>query len=254
MLGQILPAEVFAFMLVFTRIGAAVMLLPGIGESYVFSRVRLALAFALTLVMFPIVREGLPGLPPSAMGLFTLLVGEIIIGIFFGGAARLLMSCLHVAGVVISFQSSLAFAQTVDPNQGTQGAVMAALMALVGVVMIFVSGLHMLLFAGIRDSYLMFPAGQAPPVDDFAQLATHLVASSFNVGMKMAAPFIIYGLIFYIGLGILQRLIPTVQLFFVAVPAQMVMAFLIIMLVLSSSLMVFLDFFEHNALKLIAGP
>ncbi|MBT3532634.1 MAG: flagellar biosynthetic protein FliR [Rhodospirillaceae bacterium] len=254
MLGQILPAEIFAFMLVFSRIGAAVMLLPGIGENYVFSRVRLALAFALTLIMFPLVRDGLPVMPVAAMGLLTLITGEVIIGVFFGGAARLLMSSLHVAGVVISFQSSLAFAQTVDPNQGTQGAVVAALMAIIGVVLIFVSGLHMLLFAGIRDSYLMFPAGQAPPLDDFAQLAVHLVSSSFNVGIRMAAPFIVYGLMFYIGLGVLQRLIPTVQLFFIAVPAQMMMAFLMITLVLSSSLMVFLAYFEDNALKLIAGP
>ena len=112
----------------------------------------------------------------------------------------------------------------------------------------------MLLFAGILDSYLIFPAGEAPPLDDFAQLAVHLVSSSFNVGLKMAAPFIVYGLLFYIGLGILQRLIPTVQLFFIAVPAQLTMAFLMITLVLSSSLMVFLDYFEENATNLIAGP
>lgn len=254
MLGQILPAEIFAFMLVFTRIGAAVMLLPGIGENYVFSRVRLGLAIALTLIMYPLVRDGLPVMPVSPFALFVLLAGEFIIGVFFGGAARLLMSSLHVAGVVISFQSSLAFAQTVDPNQGTQGAVVAALMALIGVVMVFASGLHMLLFAGILDSYLIFPAGEAPPLDDFAQLAVHLVSSSFNVGLKMAAPFIVYGLLFYIGLGILQRLIPTVQLFFIAVPAQLTMAFLMITLVLSSSLMVFLDYFEENATNLIAGP
>jgi flagellar biosynthetic protein FliR len=127
-------------------------------------------------------------------------------------------------------------------------------MALIGVVMVFASGLHMLLFAGILDSYLIFPAGEAPPLDDFAQLAVHLVSSSFNVGLKMAAPFIVYGLLFYIGLGILQRLIPTVQLFFIAVPAQLTMAFLMITLVLSSSLMVFLDYFEENATNLIAGP
>ena len=81
----------------------------------------------------------------------------------------------------------------------------------------------------------------------------HLVSSSFNIGLKMSAPFIVYGLIFYIGLGILQRLIPTVQLFFIAVPAQMMMAFLIITLVLSSSFMVFLRYFEENAILFAVG-
>ncbi|MBT6912396.1 MAG: hypothetical protein HOA21_14670 [Rhodospirillaceae bacterium] len=141
-----------------------------------------------------------------------------------------------------------------DPNQGTQGAVLAALMTISGVVLIFVSGLHMLLFAGIRDSYELFPAGQPPPVSDFAQTAVELVSSSFKVGVQMAAPFIVYGLVFYIGLGVLQRLVPQVQLFFIAMPAQMLMAFLMITLVLSSSLIVFLNYFEANVVRLLAGP
>ncbi len=253
MLGQVLPAEIFAFILVFSRIGSAVMLLPGIGENYVFSRIRLALALALTLVMYPLVRNELPLMPPSPLGLFILIIGEVIIGLFIGAASRILISSLHIAGYVIAFQSSLAFAQTVDPNQGTQGAVMSALLTITGVVLIFVSGLHILLLMGIRDSYIVFPAGQAPPIADFAQLVVHLVSSSFNIGLKMSAPFIVYGLIFYIGLGILQRLIPTVQLFFIAVPAQMMMAFLIITLVLSSSFMVFLRYFEENAILFAVG-
>ncbi len=254
MLGQILPAEIFAFMLVFSRLGSAVMLLPGIGENYVFAKVRLSLALALTLIIYPLVRGDLPVMPISALALLMLVAGEIIIGLFIGGVARLMISSLHVGGVVIAFQSSLAFAQTVDPNQGTQGAVLSALMTITGVVLIFVSGLHMLLFVGIRDSYELFPAGQAPPLDDFAQTAVQLVSSSFAIGIKMAAPFIVYGLVFYIGLGVLQRLVPQVQLFFIAMPAQMLMAFLMITLVLSSSLMVFLNYFEENAVRLLAGP
>ncbi|MBT3979058.1 MAG: flagellar type III secretion system protein FliR [Rhodospirillaceae bacterium] len=254
MLGQMLPAEIFAFILVFSRIGSAVMLLPGIGENYVFSRIRLSLALALTLIMYPLVRDSLPVMPISAVALFVLIIGEVIIGLFIGGISRLLISSLHVGGVVIAFQSSLAFAQTVDPNQGTQGAVLAALMTISGVVLIFVSGLHMLLFAGIRDSYELFPAGQPPPVSDFAQTAVELVSSSFKVGVQMAAPFIVYGLVFYIGLGVLQRLVPQVQLFFIAMPAQMLMAFLMITLVLSSSLIVFLNYFEANVVRLLAGP
>ena len=186
MLGQVLPAEIFAFILVFSRIGSAVMLLPGIGENYVFSRIRLALALALTLVMYPLVRNELPLMPPSPLGLFILIIGEVIIGLFIGAASRILISSLHIAGYVIAFQSSLAFAQTVDPNQGTQGAVMSALLTITGVVLIFVSGLHILLLMGIRDSYIVFPAGQAPPIADFAQLVVHLVSSSFNIGLKMS--------------------------------------------------------------------
>ncbi len=174
MLGQILPAEIFAFMLVFSRIGSSVMLLPGIGENYVFARVRLSLALALALIMYPLVRDGLPLMPISALALFMLIAGEVLIGLFIGGVSRLMISSLHIGGVIIAFQSSLAFAQTVDPNQGTQGAVLSALMTITGVVLIFVSGLHMILFMGIRDT--------GPPAPHELHCAW-TVAASGNVAM-----------------------------------------------------------------------
>lgn len=251
MLGQLLPAEVFAYMLVLTRMAAAVMLLPGIGEAYVPTRVRMALALALSAVIFPLVRPLLPEMPSQAGLLATLLIGEIVHGVVIGGVARLLLSGLHVAGTVIAFQSSLAYAQTVDPNQGTQGALLSALFMFMGVVLIYATGLHGVLIMAMYDSYTLFPAGTAPPASDYAQLVLRLVAGSFDIGMRMAAPFIVYGLVFYIGLGLLQRLIPQVQLFFIAMPAQLLLAFVVLMAVIGATLMTFLNYFEATVTQLL---
>jgi len=251
MLAQMLPNEIFAFLLVIARIGAGVMLLPGIGETYVSVRVRLALAVSLSLVLFPLVREIMPALPGQPLQLIGLIGTEVIHGVFIGLATRLLLSSLHVAGTVIAFQSSLAYAQTVDPNQGSQGVLVASLLTLLGVVLIFVTGLHTVLIAALYDSYALFPVGELPPADDFAALVTRIVAAAFALGIKMAAPFIVYGLVFYVGLGLLQRLTPQIQLFFIAMPAQLMLAFLVLAVVLSAVLMVFLDQFETSASLLL---
>jgi flagellar biosynthetic protein FliR len=251
MLAQYLPAEILGFMLVFARVGSTVMLLPGIGEAYVPPQVRLSVALALAFVLYPLVRGGLPGVPDMPLEIFTLIAGEIVLGVFLGTVTRFLITSLHIAGTVIAFQSSLAYAQTVDPNQGTQGALVSALLTLFGVVLIFVTGMHVVMIGAIHDSYQLFPPGGSPPSGDFAQMAVNLMADSFSMGMRMSTPFIVYGLVFYIGLGLLQRLIPQVQLFFIAMPAQLILAMLVLMLVLTAILMFFVENFEDNMTKFL---
>ncbi len=253
MLGQISPEQIFAFMLIFSRLGMIMFLMPGIGERYVPTWVRLALALALGLIVYPLIAPQLPAIPTSVFALAGLVIGESIIGAFIGGIARLTIAALHAAGTIVAFQTSLAYAQTVDPTQGSQGALIAAFFNLLGITLIFTSGLHFILIQGLLDSYQLFPAGQAPMPGDTAMAVTALVAKSFAVGLQMAAPFIVYGLIFYLGLGLLQRLMPQIQLFFVAIPLQMTLGFVMLMLIMSASMMWFMTHFEATATIILAN-
>ncbi len=252
MLSEILPLDVFAVFLVFVRLAAALMLMPGIGEAYVSVQVRLAAAGVLTFAISPLVMGTLPVLPATPLELFLLIVGEMVIGLLIGAAARLMMSALHVAGTVIAFQSSLGFALFVDPTQGTQGALIATFLTVLGLVLIFASGLHMMMIRALADSYVLFTPGQLPPVGDFAELATRYVSSSFRIGIQIAAPFVVYGLVFYIGLGILARLLPQLQIFFIAIPLQIFLALIIFGLIISPLMIWFLDHFEFRFAELLA--
>ncbi len=252
MLAELLPLDVFAVFLVFARLSAALMLMPGIGEAYVSIQIRLAVAIVLTIVISPLVIGTLPVLPATPLELMILILGEIVVGIMIGMAARLTMSALHVAGTVIAFQSSLGFALFVDPTQGTQGALIATFLTILGLVLVFASGLHMMMIRALADSYVLFTPGQLPPLGDFAALALRYVSSSFRVGIQIAAPFIVFGLVFYIGLGILARLLPQIQIFFIAIPLQIFLALIILGLVLAPSMIWFLDHFELRFSELLA--
>lgn len=252
MLAELLPLDVFAVFLVFARLSAALMLMPGIGEAYVSIQIRLAVAIVLTIVISPLVIGTLPILPATPLELMILILGEIVVGIMIGMAARLTMSALHVAGTVIAFQSSLGFALFVDPTQGTQGALIATFLTILGLVLVFASGLHMMMIRALADSYVLFTPGQLPPLGDFAALALRYVSSSFRVGIQIAAPFIVFGLVFYIGLGILARLLPQIQIFFIAIPLQIFLALIILGLVLAPSMIWFLDHFELRFSELLA--
>lgn len=246
MLPEILPAEVFAFLLVFARVGAIIMLIPGLGERTIPANVRLVLALALALVITQLVRNGLPELPGAPLLLFLLIVGEIVIGLFIGASARFIMTGLHVAGSVIAFQAGLSIAQAFNPTEGIQSAVMANFFNTTGVMLIFATDLHLMLIVAMHDSYTLFPAGGLPSTGDFAELVVGMMSDSFSLGIHMAAPFMVYGTLFYMGVGILGRLMPQVQVFFVAMPLQIILAFLILMFIMSSSFLWFIARFEES--------
>lgn len=254
MLDQILSINIFAFFLVFVRLGGAMTIMPGFGETIISPRVRLTISLAVALAIFPLVGSLVPSMPESPVALSGLMLMEFVIGLLIGASARILMSALHVAGTVISFQSSLGFAQTVDPTAGNQGAVIVGLMNITGLVMIFALGLHHTMLKALVHSYVIFPPGTVPPFNDFAELVVGFVSESFTLGFQIATPFVVYGLIFYVCLGLLTRLVPKLQLFFIAMPLQILLSLTILMIVLPVGILWFLDHFEaHIARFLVLG-
>jgi len=247
----IVPATAFAFLLVFARLGTMVMALPAFGDLSVSPRIRLALALAMSFVMLPIVRPLFPALPDGLWAMSALIFGEMVIGVFIGLSARMIMSAVQVAGTTIAFQTSLGFAQNVDPSQGVQGALFGSFLTLMATTLIFALDMHHLLIAAIHDSYQLFAPGAPPPFADFADAAVRTIAGAFRVGIQLAAPFLIFGLIFYMGIGVLSRLMPQVQIFFIAMPANILLGLLLFMLLLSTMLMWFFEHFEAGMVKFI---
>ena len=111
------------------------------------------------------------------------------------------MSALHVAGVVIGFQTSLANAQIFDPVNAQQGSLMGTFLNVIGVLLIFVTDLHHMMLIALADSYSVFVTGAPLPLGELSQTAARFVAQSFALGLQIAAPFIVVGMVFYIGLG-----------------------------------------------------
>jgi flagellar biosynthetic protein FliR len=237
-----LPAYGAAFMLMFARIGTMVMLLPGVGELSVPTRVRLTIALLLTAVLFPLHLAGYT-IDLRAPGPVLLALGqELLIGVVLGMTARLTISALQVAGSVIAQQLGLGFVTAVDPSQGQQGLIVGNFLTLLGVMLIFATDLHHLAIAGLHDSYRLFAPGSILPVGDIATLVTKTIANAFRVGIQLAAPFLVFGLVFNVALGVLSRLMPQMQVYFVAVPLSIMIGFLILLIVVGAMMASFLTF------------
>ncbi len=235
-----------AFMLTFVRLGTAIMIMPGVGDSFVSARVRLHVAVALSFALFPLAMPYMPSPMPSTIGLFMLILMEFIIGLFFGTLARALISAMDTAGQVISISSGLGNAQIFNPSMAAQGSLMGALLSVSGVVLLFVTNMHHLLFMGIIESYELFPIGSIPDFGSMAEMVARTVGTSFNIGVMLAAPFIMLTILIYVGMGVLTRLMPQIQVFILALPVQILLSIVLLMIVGPAMLMYWLAQFEDG--------
>lgn len=244
MLAELLVIDLYPFIMVFARIGAAMMLLPGFGEVTVPARLRLALALALTLVLAPVVAPSLPAMPAALEPLLTLMISEILIGLAIGALARLLTTGLQIGGTFIAYHTGLGAAQLFDPNAQQQGAITGAFMTTLGVTLIFVAELHHLMLSALADSYSVFAPGVGVQMGDLADTASRIVADSFRLGLRIAMPVVMFSLIVYTSMGLMGRLMPQMQVFFIALPIQMMVGFIVFGLTLAAGLSAFMVAFE----------
>ncbi|WP_119168051.1 flagellar biosynthetic protein FliR [Algihabitans albus] len=247
----LLPAHVFGLLLVFVRIGAALMVLPGIGEPFISARSRLMLALMISLIAFPIASPSLPALPTSIPPMFLLILGELVVGLFLGTVARLLMSALVIGGMIIAFSTSMANALVMDPSSAQQGSITGSFLNLIALLLIFALDLHHLLFTAIIDSYMLFPPGEPLPIGDLSDVIARVLAHAFLLACQIAAPFIVVAGIFNLGLGLLARLMPQMQIFFVAMPLQIAMGLVVMAFALPVMMGVFITGFESTVTDLL---
>jgi flagellar biosynthetic protein FliR len=246
MLQEFLVSGVFAFMIIFVRFGTALMIMPGIGDSFVPNHIRLYIALGISLALTPVLMRMVPA-PIPAFGTLLVLLGiEFVTGLFIGSVARVLMMALDTAGMLISMASGISNAQVFNPSLAVQGSVFGAFMSVMGVTLLFVTNMHHLLLMGLVESYEMFPIGGVPDTGSMAELMARAVSASFLTGFQIAIPFVVISLLLYIGMGVLSRLMPQVQVFILAIPVQILLALITLSITLSASMLFFLTRFEDG--------
>ncbi|TLP48545.1 MULTISPECIES: flagellar biosynthetic protein FliR [Cohaesibacter] len=231
---DILPQTAYIFFLIFARVGTLFMILPAFSEQAVSVRIRLILALMMCLLFYPLVSGNYGSVPANFYALVAAMGIEILIGVFLGLSVRLVMAALQIAATTIAFQLGLSFAMGPDPSTGQQTVQLGRFMGTLAVALIFTTNLHYLMIGAMLDSYTLFPVNQMLPLGDIAEYAIEVVATSFVVALKMSAPFIVYGMIFQFGLGLLSRLMPQLQVYFIAMPANILVGTMLFMILLVS--------------------
>jgi flagellar biosynthetic protein FliR len=245
-LAELLAGQVWSLFIVFVRVGAAFSVLPGFAETVVPARIRLVIAVAITAVIAPGVSAVLPALPVEPLAMAGLIAVEAIAGLFLGLVARLILAAAQVAGVIIGFQTALASAYAFDPGTQQQGIITSSWITTLALVVMFSADLHHVLIRAVAESYALLPAGQMIDPGEFADAAVRFVARSFLLGLRMAMPFLAYATLLFVGLGLMQRLMPQMQVFFVAMPLQVTLGLILFAMGSGTAMIIYLEELERT--------
>lgn len=203
------------FFLVFCRVGTAMIVMPAFGENRIPQRVRIAVGVMTSFCMMAALP--LPDIPEKTSLMVGLFAREILIGIFFGMALRLFIVTLHILGGVVGYATSLSNAFA-PPDANFEGATaISALLHVTMIALIFVTNTHHIIIMGIMRSYEKIPVGSFMIADMTEQMA-RLGAAAFYIAIMVGAPFIVFTILLNLALGLANRVMPTMQVFFVAGP------------------------------------
>ncbi len=243
---ELFNISLYSYLLIFMRVGAIFMLMPGFSASYVNMQVRLILALAVTLILQPLLYSQLPAEPQDFATFFGYVLSEITIGIFLGMVMQVLFFALNFAGSIASQAIGFSNAQIFDPAFQTQTMIIETFLSIVAVTFIFVTDIHHLMIKALVDSYQIFIPGQLIPWGDMAQHITKTIDQSFSFGFKLGSPFIAFTIIFYSGMGLLSRLMPQLNIFFLSLPLQIYLGIGILFLTIPVIILVFFRYYDDG--------
>ena len=141
-----------------------------------------------------------------------------------------------------------------DPSSNQQNAITGAILSMTGMVMLFVFNLHHAFIVGMIDSYSLFPAGGIPDPGDMADTFAMMVAKSFGLAMQIAAPFILLNTAINVAVGLLARLMPQLQVFFLILPVQIGLSLIILALAIGGAMLWFFQSFQADTTGLFVAP
>lgn len=246
MLSDIFTFNLFHFGLIFARMSGALIVMPGLSAQFVSTRVRLLFALMLAFILVPVVSQNFPPFPLHPLELLMLLGGEVLIGFFFGALMKIMLSALQVLGTIVAFVAALSNAFSFDAVSQSQGSIISTFFVNLALVTIFVTDMHHLMLTAVVDSYSLFNPGKLPPMGDFAEFMSRTVAGAFKIGVQLAAPFLLMSFGFQLAMGLISRLNPQFQIYFVAMPAQIMVSLIMLMITVSAIMMVFLQYYQNG--------
>ena len=242
---------VLAFAVLFCRIGACLMLAPGVSMAQIPVQVRLFVAVAITFSLTPALLGVVDSnkLDDGAAVLARMLLTEIVVGGLIGLLARLFLLALQAlfAGVATMLGFANPFGVQVEANEVLPP--MATFITLAATALIFITDMHWEILRGLVASYSVIPLGRGVKIDFALRQVTDTFRQSFWLSLRIASPFFLYVASVNLAIALVSRLTPRISIFYISSPFVLMGGMFLLYLTVASSLSAF-DAGVENWMKL----
>jgi flagellar biosynthesis protein FliR len=217
------------FGLVLVRTGVLIAFAPIFGGLSTPPMVKIGLAVTLTVILAPLV--SLPAVLTTA-GLAVVLAREVAIGLALSFSVSLITAAAELAGYLIGFELSYAYAGVVDPQTGAQNNVVSAAYSMMAIFIFFGINGHHDVIRALAWSYQSIPIGAGHLGSSMAATVTQMIGFIFAEGVQLAAPVIIVVLVLQLTIGLMTRAAPALNILVVGYPLQLLVGLLTLVAVL----------------------
>lgn len=207
--------------MVLLRVSAIIVTIPVISETTVPARIKAGLSIIVAVIIFPLVVSQMPETKNfHFMELIFGMIGEVLIGVTIGFAARLVFAAIQIAGDIIGFQMGFAVVNVIDPMSSQMVSVITQLQYLIAMLVFLSVNAHHIFFQAIVQSYIVISPLSFHFTGQLMQFIFDISKEMFLIGLKIAAPLMAVMLFTNVALGVVARTVPQMNIFIVGFPLQ----------------------------------
>lgn len=229
MFSEILQWNLTLFLLILCRWAGMIMLSPVFGARGVPAMVKLGLAAVITVILYPLILAGNPQIPSDTLAYVALIIKETLVGLVIGFVIYAITAILEGAGKLIDLSMSFNMSGAIDPVFGVQSALMGNFQIVLAIMLILATNAHHYLIAAMVKSYTYVPINpEGIPLGlNFYIL---LIRNIFSLAVQLALPVVGALFLVEIGVGLLMRVVPQMNIFAVIFPVKILFGFVILFL------------------------
>ena len=221
------------FLLMLTRMTGLFILAPFFGGLNVPQTIRVGASVAFSFAIFPVV-DGLGAVaaPGTVIGFAVAVVCELFIGWLIGFVAYVSFAAINMAGKMMDMQVGFSIVNVMDPTSGQQIPLIGSFLYNLGLIVFVVTNGHHVLLSSLVGSFTSIPLLTLDPSMSLVELIARFTVGIFSTGVQIAIPVTCAELMTNVGLGILARTMPQLNIFVVGVPMHIIVGLSVLSIVL----------------------
>jgi len=205
------------------------MLAPVFGARGVPGVLRLGLAASLSVVVYPLISATKPSIPIELLPFVAVVIKEVLVGLVIGFVIYTMTAVLTGAGQLIDFQMGFTMGAAIDPVYGVQTPMMGNFQMILATMLLLATNAHHYLIAAMVKSYAYIPINPSN-LPASISFYTQLVTNVFGLAIQLAMPVFGALLVSDLGVGLLSRTVPQLNIFSIVFPVKIIFGFIILFL------------------------
>jgi flagellar biosynthesis protein FliR len=242
MLAELLMREALCFSLMFSRTTGFLLTTP-FPPSDTPKTAKVGLSLGLAFFATMTLQDRPSGLTMD-WSLVLPIGSELALGLSIGFVCRIVLSAAEAAGELVAQLSGLGSASLFNPQMGHQDSVVSRMFTLLAMLLFLGTGSHRVVLAYLLESFSAVPLGSSFSPADVASLVLDTVVAAIAIGVRIAMPVVAMALLLQVGLAIMARMAPSLQVFNIGFPLMIVASLLTLSLSLRDMSVVFVDYLK----------